>query len=343
MIAYFRHQRSGCYYYRILQKMEALNSAGISTKQIELGEDVPEYDQITSVQFYGIYPFSLENVLTQLKKDGKRIIYDTDDALELIDESNPFYYAVKKDMWSFREILPFADEITVSTTSMATYVKNIRPDVKISVIPNTYNPTDWTFQRPKREGIRIGYAGSPTHLPDLQLILPAIKNLQKKYPVIFILMGLGPYDKEKSFNVIRKQSYPQVVKDLDIVDNLLKDIKYEWVPNVDYEQYFPTLINTSLDFGLCPLTNTPFNQHRSAVKALEYTLSGALAIASNMPGYNEDATSVLTLDNDWESKIEYCITHPQEVEMQKKIHLTWAHENRNVNDQVPLLKEIYLG
>lgn len=344
-VAYFRHQKSGCWYYRILQKMAALERAGVPTRMIELDSDLTneEFDQITTYQFYGIYPFSLEKVFKFLKEAGKKIIYDCDDAMNLIEETNPFYYAVKKDAWSFLEILPYADEVTVSTPKMAEYVKSYKPDANVTVVPNTYAKSEWVFARPDRGGIRIGFAGSPTHLPDLLKVLPAIKNLQAKYNVTFILMGLGPYNYETSFKHLKAAGTDTLRNHALQVEELLKEIKFEWVPHVDFEQYFPTLINLSLDYGLCPLSDTPFNAHRSPVKALEYTLAGALALASNMPGYSQDLTSVLTLDDQWETKLEYCIMHPHDVALQKQVHLTWAKENRNVDDQVPLLKQIYLG
>ena len=341
-VGFFRHQKSGCFYYRTLQKMEALQRSGVDVELIDLNTDI-DFDNFVSFQFYGIYPFSIEKVLEFMKSEGKKIVYDTDDALGFIDETNPFYGAVKRDAWSQKQILPYADEVTVSTPKMKEYIQSLRSDVPITILPNCYSESDWTFPRPKREGIRIGYAGSPTHLPDLLHILPIIKNLQAKYDVKFLLMGFGPYDYKTSFKQIRYVSTPQAEEMIQKVQSLLEEIKWEWIPFVPFEQYFPTLINLSLDFGLCPLQNTPFNQHRSAIKALEYTMSGALAVASLIEPYNQDQTSVLTLDPDWENKLEYLINHPQEVERQKQIHLTWAKENRNIDNQVPLLKQVYLG
>ncbi len=227
---------------------------------------------------------------------------------------------------------------------MAEFAKSIRSDVPITVLPNCYNELDWQFPRPKREGIRIGYAGSPTHLPDLLKVLPIIKNLQAKYPekdIRFFLMGFGPYDYKTSFKQIRYVATPEVEVICKEVDSYLKQINWEWVPFVPYDQYFSTLTNLALDFGLCPLTNTPFNQHRSAIKALEYLKSGALALASNIEGYNDDFTSVLVNDDQWQDKLEFCINNPADVEATKKLHLQWARENRNIDDQVELLKKVY--
>src|ERR1035437_1471058 len=119
-IAYFHNQSSGCSWYRIHQPMNMLNANGIKTQGIHLNEDVE--DTPLAYQFYGATPFSREKVFQSLKKSGKRIIYDADDALDLIDQSNPFYHSVKKDLSSADEALLFADEITVTTPAMKRYM-----------------------------------------------------------------------------------------------------------------------------------------------------------------------------------------------------------------------------
>ncbi len=348
-IGFWRHKDSGCYYYRILQKMQALGKSGVKVYEFAKDADISDdiINDLHSFQFYGIYPFGFESVLKFLKEKGIKIVYDTDDALQFIDESNPHYYDVQKSARSFYEIVPFVDEFTVSTPKFIEYIRNVRPDAKITVIPNTYRETDWTFERPKREGIRIGYAASASHIEDLLLILPAIKNLQKKYedtkPIRFILMGFGTDTYEKAIKDIAWVA-PQKGKDIiKEVDRQLREIKFEWIPAIPFQQYFPTLINTALDFGVCPLQDTPFNHHRSAIKALEYTMAGALALATNLPPYWEDQTSVLLHNTQWESKLEFCINNPQAVADTKAIHLQWAKENRNVNNQIDLLKSVYVG
>lgn len=320
--------------------MDALNRAGIATQIIPLNTDI-DYDKFTSFQFYGAYPFNLETVYKKLKEDGKKIVYDMDDALTLIEEKNPFYHAVMKDVWSVKQSLEYADEVTVSTPKMGEYVKGLGYTGKITVVPNCYNPADWITLPPEHEGIRIGFAGASPHVPDLIKVLPAVKNIQKKYNAKFVIMGLGLYDYKTWFKQYRYIATDEATKYLYELDRLLSDMEYEWIPFVDYEKYPETLINLSLDFGLCPLQDTPFNHHRSAVKALEYSLAGALPLAQNITPYNNDFSSVLTMDHQWEDKLEFCIQNPKEVAETKKMHMEWIKENRNVDKQIDLLKSIY--
>ena len=338
-VAYLEHQRSGCLWYRIQNPMELLEKNGIPTEKIKLDTDI-DISEFQSIQFYGAYPFSMENVLKYLK--GKvKIVYDMDDALALIDETNAFYHSVKRDVGSVQQILDYADEVTVSTPMFKEFLKG-KTNAKITVVPNSYYPEQWTFKRPEREGIRIGFSGSSTHVPDLINIIPTIKKLQDKYNVKFLIMGFGQEDYRTWFKQYRYMANETAVKDLEKLDLLLSEIVFEWIPFVDFMIYPATLTNLALDIGICPLRDTPFNNHRSACKALEYTLSGALALASDTIPYQSEPTSVLVGDDEWEQALTFYIENPDIRKEKQQSCLTWIKENRDINKQIDLLKSIYV-
>ena len=330
--------------YRIKHPMDALVRANVPTKLIAINEDIEDtdMDKIKSFQFYGAYPFSVGRVLSFLKEKGKKIVYDCDDALALTDPTNPWYYNVMKDIGSVREVLSYADEVTVSVPFLADYMSK-QTNAKITVLSNCYSQREWTFPRPKREGLRIGYAGSSSHVSDLIPILPIIKKLQDKYNFAFILFGFGSdLDYKKWYMDFRYSAHPQkAIKELEIFDKLLSEIKFEWVPFVEFEKYPTVLTNIALDIGLCPLKDTPFNRCRSACKAMEYTLSGALALASDSEAYRTDESSVLVKDDEWETELENYILFPEKRKEEHEAHLEWLRQNRNIDDKIDLLKEIY--
>jgi len=341
-IGMFEHQPSGCYWYRTKHPFDALNKAGIDTRMINLDEDIEFYDSLKSVQLYGIYPFSFEKVLKVLKADGKKIIYDMDDLVSKIDITNPFYYAVKKDAGSSLQILEYADHITVATQNIADALST-KTNKPITVVPNCYSKSEWLYERPEREGIRIGFAGSCTHVPDLIQVLPVIKKLQAKHDIRFLIMGFGKQSYEEWFRDFSYSSPEEAVEKLWILNDLLKEVKFEWIPYVEYVNYPATLRNMALDIGLCPLKDTPFNNARSASKAMEYTLSGALALASDSIPYRDDKSSVLVKDNEWEEKITFYVENPDKRKEVHKSHIDWLKENRNINSDkmISLLKSIY--
>ena len=323
--------------YRILHPMNAL---GVPTKLISINEDIDDKDMdaITAFQFYGAVPFSLTKVLRYMKENKKLVVYDVDDALPLTDRTNPWYFDVMKDLGSWREALAFADKVTVSTPEMADYIRP-QTDAPITVIPNCYVDSEWTFPRPKREGLRIGFAGSASHLSDLLSILPTIKKLQDKYNFTFVIFGFSMSDYKQWYRDFSHVCSPEAQEELKMFDKELSGIKFEWVPYVDHELYPATLTNIALDIGICAIKDTQFNRCRSAVKAMEYTLSGALALASDMPPYNQEQCSVLV--DDWEKVLEHFITHPEEIEPTRSSHLKWIQENRNIKSIVPKLREVY--
>jgi len=341
-IGHFEHQKSGCLWYRILRPMDFLASKGYEVESVTMNQDV-DIDNMKSFQLYGAYPFSCELVLKLFKEKNIKIVYDMDDALGLVEEHNPFYYSVKKDVGSVQQILDYADEVTVSMPIFKEYLQG-RTKAKITVVPNSYNPAEWIFPRPKRDGIRIGFAGASPHVSDLIEIIPVIKKLQDKYNVKFLIMGFGKEDYRTWYKEFRYVSTPQGVEQLEKLDKALGEIVFEWVPFVDFERYPATLTNMALDIGICPLKPTPFNNHRSACKAMEYTLSGALALASDTIPYRTEPTSILVQDNEWEQALTYYIENPDARKMEHAFHLEWLKENRDINnpEYLELLEKIYI-
>ena len=299
------------------------------------------YNNIKACQLYGIYPFSFYKALEALKKDGKRLIYDIDDALDLIDPSNPFYYAVKKDAGSAMEILPYIDHITAATPKLKEYISK-KTNAPVTVIPNCFDMAEQQFARPKRTGIRIGFVGASPHVPDLTMVLPAVRKAQERHPeVVFIIMGFGKESYAEWYGSMRRLSSDEGLKELESFDKALAGIRFEWVPFVDYEIYPRVLANMSLDIGLCPIKDMPFNEHRSTSKAMEYTLSGALAMASNRLPFTEDQSSYLVDDGQWEKELEHFIVNPELRAMFHKRHYDWVMGNRNIEGQLANLKTAY--
>jgi O-antigen biosynthesis protein len=334
-VAYFPHQPSGCFWYRTEHPMRCLEENGIPTIAINLDEDI-DIDNIQSFHMYGATPFSMAKILDYLKEQKIKIVYDIDDMLDLIDENNPNYYAVKKDLGSFNQMINYADEITVATP----YIKEVltkRTTTKITVLPNCYIPEEWNFQRIPHEEIRIGFAGSATHVSDLVDILPAIKNLQSKYNIKFYIMGFGHHTYDQWFRDYRYTSTEKGKIDLIKLDKHLKEIKFEWVPFVNYKLYPKVLTELSLDIGLCPLKDTPFNRCRSASKAMEYNLSGALVLSSHVEPYITEPTSITTFD--WEKDLNYLVEN-YKLKYGRALH--WLKEKRTMQSKFDILKSVYV-
>lgn len=339
-VGFFKQQKSGCFWYRIKQKMDALEMAGIPTEEIQIDKDLV-IDEFQSFQFYGGYIFSLENILKYLKENNKKIIYDMDDPLNLIEPTNLNYHNVKQHIGSVAQILHYTDEITVSTEKMAEYARSLAPTTKITILPNTFNPKEWQYTSSPHSKVRIGFAGSATHVEDLLEVLPAITILQKTYDIDFVIMGFGHSDYREWFKHCRFVATPELQTLLYELDKQLTHIRFEWGPNVDFELYPKLLTELALDIGICPLKDTPFNNHRSTSKAMEYTLAGALAISSNVLPYTEDPTSILVKDG-WEKTLEYYIVNSDQRRLEQLMHYQWLQDHRDINHQLETLKSVYI-
>jgi len=324
--------------------MDALKKAGLETIPIGINQDIP--DDINTFQIYGSRPFSMEKVFEWMKQEKRKIVYDVDDALALTDKTNPWYYAVKKDMGAVEESLRYADILTVSTPLMEEYMRTLTKK-PIIVVPNCYTPSEWAFPRPTMphktpNALRIGFAGSATHVADLVHILPTIKKLQDKYDITFIIMGFSKQsDYQKWYKEFLYFSPIEAIKELKKLNELLTTIKFEFVPYVNFEDYPATLTNMALDIGICPLIDTPFNRCKSACKAMEYTLSGAVSLASDVEPYKSEVDSILVSDGNWEDAIEALIKYPDVRKTFLEASKTWIEENRNMNSQIETLKKVY--
>jgi glycosyltransferase involved in cell wall biosynthesis len=126
------------------------------------------------------------------------------------------------------------------------------------------------------------WQGSITHNRDVQLIAPAIEQLQadgKCFPKMW------------SFDV------PGVYR----------------APNVPFEAFYQMFSQMDGYIGLAPLTTLPFNRSKSNLKFLEYTALGMATVATNFGPYAEtivhNETGLLIDDNrDWFDAINSLLT-----------------------------------
>jgi glycosyltransferase involved in cell wall biosynthesis len=123
------------------------------------------------------------------KSKNIRTVYDTDDAIDLVDESNPAYDFSRTRIAQARFMMTNADVVTTTTPELAEHLR--RWNRSVSVIPNSIDPEEWTIRprEPKRE-MRIGWAGGNTHYRDVALVMDALSDLQARTRFKFVVHGL---------------------------------------------------------------------------------------------------------------------------------------------------------
>lgn len=214
----------------------------------------------------------------------KRIIYDFDDAIWLPNTSEENRLAAKLKWhsktaaicrWSFR--------ISCGNHYLCAYAKQFNPNVVLN--PTTidtekvHNPDGYQVREDK-EKLAIGWTGSHSTLIYLDLLVPIIQELEKKYDFTFLVIA---------------NNAPQInCKSLQFVP---------W----DKEQEIQDLMN--IDIGVMPLTDDAWAKGKCGFKALQYMALGIPALVSPV-GVNaeivEDGVNgfVCLTPQDWCKKLE---------------------------------------
>ena len=239
-------------------------------------------------------------ILEVCKSLGKRVVFETDDDLLNLPLTNSNYPLFQRPdvRQTLETLIMGADLVTVSTSQLGkemtplnssiSLLPNVLPDLLFPEIPNVADLHD-------TEKIVIGYAGTATHQADLAPVLPALGRLLNAYPnqVSLVFMGCIPSQFE---------GHPSVT--------LIAE-----TPN--YESFVTMLRQSGIHIGLAPLIDNPFNRSKSAIKWMEYSACGIVAVCSDVGPYREfvcDAVDGVLIDglsvDVWYQALERLVLEP---------------------------------
>lgn len=193
---------------------------------------------------------------------GKRTIVDIDDDLWNIHPTNPAYASWQQPgrLDTLNECIRTVDAVTVSTPELMQLVRSMNP--RTVILPNMLPPEHWPPERVPRaskQRLTIGWAGSPTHAVDLEILAGAIETVLDTYPdVEFVVAGM----QEAPFRWHER---------------------IRFVERVMIEEY-PSLLQ-QFDIGVIPLVDGRFNRCKSDLKFLEYSMVGIPSVASKVAPY----------------------------------------------------------
>ncbi len=216
------------------------------------------------------------------EKFGKKIIWDFDDDLFSVRESQPAWEQYKPGSRKRAVIgacLSLCDAITVSTEplkeSLSQLLKEVyKVDKQIFVCPNFLELDDWrkVTYKPKQDPV-IGYYGSLTHNDDLESIVPAIEEVLTKYPKVrFNILGaVHPEDMLKLFKNTKNRE-------------ILKRIGYGG-GTPGWNGFPKLLLKQNWDISVAPLIDDKFNRAKSHIKWMESSMKGIPTVVSNVYPY----------------------------------------------------------
>lgn len=315
----YGHSQGGCWWIRIktplgeLQKKHAVILTDGMKKVPMDGWQIVVFNNILGdievIENGQIKKATVTDIIEGFKKTGAKIVYDTDDAQDLYPLEGEAASEVKENLDSYFYLLKNADLITVTTPELKKHVEQYT-DKTVLVLPNSIDP-DLFPERKKERKIKIGFTGSPSHVPDLELVWDAIQKLKEKYDVYFEILGFQ-----------------------------YKNCKYK--KPVPVEHYYEALAELGADIGICPLKESGFNTCKSPLKFLEYSSVGTMVLASKRHPYlNEMKEEWLVEDNEWYEKLEKYILDKGLRERTLKEQQEWVRENRDIKKNVKQWEEAY--
>lgn len=338
---------NGSFWVRQKLPLEELEKRGYEftvATELEAGFDTSAYDVALFARAY-TPEFTL--VYSAFKRAGVPIVFDLDDAMDLVPDDNPVSSLARQWLPSVYFCLANSDAVTVTTERLKAHYRPMTY-APIHVLPNCVKASNYTMEEGPKDGpVRFGFAGSNTHLLDL---VPAVRGFaaaQKRSPVPISLTLFGLSNKHASieemyeenrriFKEAGKLEHPAMKAMGELYRATLEVNDLVWEKSVPIEEYHAKLSSLAFDFGLCPLIENGFNQYKSSIKAYEYAMTGAEVIASREPPFSDEVDFLgdgLIWNDQWEDVIINRATRPMGSTSYAKKQRDWVLANRDVEKE----------
>jgi glycosyltransferase involved in cell wall biosynthesis len=302
-VLYYPVVEGGSAFYRCHLPALALKESGkviAAVSRVEVAREAIDFDVI--VFQIGASPKTYQFAST-LKRLGKKIVFEFDDAFDLLEPWHPGYefYSRPEAQENLAKMMDLADCVTVSTRFLENrYRSRCR---RIEVVPNFSLFGQW----PKREKndtgrFRVLWAGSPSHIGDLAQVAGALSRFAARHEdATLVFFGRRPVD----------------------LGALADRIEFhDWVK---FDDYPAMLADMKADVAIAPLADVPFNHAKSNVKLLDYGCAGYPIIASNVGPYAETLAEVpepefvaVSTEEEWTSALELAYQNRPFREMMSK-------------------------
>ena len=263
-------------------------------------EVVKNYDLVIVEMFYS----PQGKIIDEIHSLGKPVIYEIDDVVEDVPEGHPGYPPQPEKTQMLIDCLKKADAITTTTEQIRERYQSLNEN--IYVLPNYLDLEIW--ETPHRKPvitngeIRIGWIGSTSHKPDLEMVLPVLKGIIDGRKRKFIHTGFGG----ASGGVLTEWLYGK---------DIFKGMKHEYVVGTLPEQFPPKIGTLGLDIGIAPLANNKFNQYKTPCKWMEYSINRIPAVYSEVVYsrvIQHGVDGFLAKDlKDWEKYLKLLINKPK--------------------------------
>jgi glycosyltransferase involved in cell wall biosynthesis len=288
-----------CGQWRIIQPVAAMRDARVEARLRE-GKTV-EVDSFDVAQFQRlVWPAQLEPV-RMLKRIGKRVVVDYDDAFPLTDGGHPEYELFAPgtpNAAALAEVLSLADVVTVPTPELVEHYRKVH--ARVVLLPNAVD-LEGSLYAPGRlkrasEKLTVFWSGWTSHAANLRMVEPVITRiLREREDVAFALCGPEEF--------------------LPIFDRAGETGRVIHMDCVPYGHFMRAA--SLADVAIAPLERTEFNDNKSEIRVIEAGAWGVPAVASAVAPYRRfeggDAACLLVEGNDpdgWHSCITRLLDDP---------------------------------
>ncbi len=262
------------------------------------------------------YPFGPPFFEWLIHKFKKPIIFDFDDAIFLqnFNPANRIYRFLKFSSKT-KKIVNMSSAVIVANKFLEEYA--LRYNSRVYIIPTSIDTEKFTIKKRDAGKLVIGWIGSPTTSPYLNIIFDAMRKLSGRYDFVFKIVGAGK---------------PVVIKGVNI-------------QNCDWQLEREILDFQSIDIGVYPLPDTLWVRGKAAFKAIQYMSVGVPVVASPVGMAKEiiqDGVNgfLAGSDEEWVKKISILI---EDRDLRARIGLEGrktAEQKFSVKANVEILKHV---
>lgn len=295
---------SPCAYIRLLLPLDHPAIGGdIALTIAEPGQSLNYRADVVITHRHAILdPREADDLAAHCAAQGQRLLVDLDDDLLDIPKDHPEWAMLEPRGGAVRRLLTYADEVWTSTETLRQRIASPNgPPVR--VIPNGLDERLWSAlpqpSAPRSGTMRIVIMGTATHERDLAIVMPALARLTEDfgYRMTFDLIGMTAQGDLPGW--LRRVQPPHFAS-----------VSYpgfvDWITGIP-----------GWDVGLVPLSDTPFNAAKSAIKTLDYAALGLAVLASDVPAYRgslADGTGGMLVANavdDWYDALQFLMRNPR--------------------------------